>query len=70
MEKLREIRKKRGLTLPKLADMVGVTQFSIIRWERGTTSPTSEKLIALADALGVTPNDLLGVGETEKEEER
>ena len=64
MNRLRELRLKEKLTLQQVAKVLGVSQFSIIRWEKGETSPNAEKLKKLADLLHVTPNDLLGV-ETE-----
>lgn len=54
-EKLRELRKKNGLTLEKLATIAGLSKSYI--WElenRESPSPSAEKLNALADALGVT----------------
>ena len=53
-EKLRDLRKQRGLTLEKLADMAGLNKSYL--WElenRESQRPSAEKLTALADALGV-----------------
>jgi transcriptional regulator with XRE-family HTH domain len=53
-EKLRELRKQRGLTLEKLADISGLSKSYV--WElenRESQRPSAEKLTALADALGV-----------------
>ena len=53
-EKLNELRKQRGLTLEKLADMAGLSKSYL--WElenRESQRPSAEKLTALADALGV-----------------
>ena len=53
-EKLRELRKQRGLTLDKLADLAGLSKSYL--WElenRESQRPSAEKLTALADALGV-----------------
>jgi len=61
MNRLKELRLKEKLTLQQVAKVLGVSQFSIIRWEKGETSPNAEKLKMLADLLHVTPNDLLGV---------
>lgn len=38
-----------------------VTVFAVMRWAAGETMPRSEILPSVADALGCTPNDLLGV---------
>lgn len=53
-EKLRALRKERGLTLEKLADLAGLSKSYV--WElenRESQRPSAEKLTALADALGV-----------------
>lgn len=59
-EKLRELRKERGLTLDKLADMASLSKSYL--WElenRGSQRPSAEKLTALADALGVAASYFL-----------
>jgi transcriptional regulator with XRE-family HTH domain len=53
------LRKKRGLSQAQLAEIVGVEQPTIQRWERGTRMPDLESLDLLAKALGVTPGTLL-----------
>ncbi|OLU26465.1 MULTISPECIES: helix-turn-helix domain-containing protein [unclassified Pseudomonas] len=53
-EKLRDLRKQRGLTLEKLADSAGLSKSYL--WElenRESQRPSAEKLTALADVLGV-----------------
>jgi transcriptional regulator with XRE-family HTH domain len=53
-EKLRDLRKERGLTLDKLAEMANLSKSYL--WElenRESQRPSAEKLTALADALGV-----------------
>lgn len=59
-EKLNELRKKRGLTLEKLAEDAGLSKSYL--WElenRESQRPSAEKLTALADALGVTTSYFL-----------
>ena len=66
---LRMIREKSNLSQLELATMEGASERAVIRWEQG--DPVSMKnLLKLAKALGVTPNDLLGVGTVEKEESK
>ena len=60
-KRLKEIRKKSGITQQQLGDMVGVTKVSICCYENGTRTPTLETLIDLADSLNVHLNYLLGV---------
>jgi len=54
---LRRRRKLLGKTLADVSKASGVDISSISAYERGTISPTSERLLAILDALGV---DLLG----------
>lgn len=57
-------RKAAGLTQAELAEAVGETQVNISFWERTDKPPRSDVLPALAKALGVTINDILGVTKT------
>ena len=63
MEKLREYRKRAGMSMDALAKAVGVSMHSIFRWETGKTNPTAKEVVLLSDVLNVSPNELLGVGE-------
>jgi transcriptional regulator with XRE-family HTH domain len=54
-EKLRDLRKQKGLTLEKLAEMAGMSKSYL--WElenRESQRPSAEKLTQLADVLGVS----------------
>ena len=53
-------RKEAGLTQEELAKSLDVTQTVIWRYERGRRKPEPERLLELADALGVTTDALLG----------
>jgi len=70
LDGLQALRNRRGLSQAQLAEMVGVEQPTIQRWEKGKRLPDLEKLEALAGALGVTPGSLLdgvaivGIGPT------
>jgi transcriptional regulator with XRE-family HTH domain len=59
LDQLQSLRKKRGLSQERLAEMVGVEQPTIQRWEAGKRSPDLESLDALARALGVRPGALI-----------
>lgn len=67
MLKIRECRKKAGLSGVELAKRIGVTSAAISKWESNDRNPTPEMIVKLAGALGTTPNDLLGVEEKEGE---
>ena len=66
-ENIRNFRKKNDLTQEALADRLGVTYQSISRWENGTTYPDIELIPAIAEALAVTIDELLGMPQIEKE---
>ncbi len=59
-ERLALARHEVGLTQEQLAEKLGVTQRVITYWEREPVALRSEQLAALADALGVTADFLLG----------
>ena len=53
-QRIRELRKRRGYALEKLAERSGVSRSMISLIEREETSPTAAVLNKLADALGVS----------------
>lgn len=53
-ERIKELRKKHGLTQQKLGELVGVNKASISQWEQGEYAPSGDNLVALAKALGVS----------------
>lgn len=58
--KLREIRKRMGITQGQLAEMSNVHRVSISRYESGKKKPNVDSLKRLADALHVSTDELLG----------
>lgn len=59
--RLKELRKKKGLTLEQVADAVGTTRQTIHRYEHGVTANVPpDKIEALANTLDVTPAELMG----------
>lgn len=59
-EKLKRYRRGSGLTQKELAQKAGVTQSTVTQIETGTIAePRPRTLTKLANALGVTPTDLL-----------
>lgn len=59
-ERIRELRKKKGLTQQELANMINLTKVSISCYESGTRTPNLETFTDLVDALDTTPDYLLG----------
>ena len=60
-KKLVALRQAAGLTQQQLADQIGVDQSNIAFWERWGKAPRGEVLPKMAQALGVTVDELLGV---------
>lgn len=56
---LRELRNEKGLTQEQLAEMLGVTNRSISRWETGATMPEFDLLIQVAEYFGVSADEIL-----------
>lgn len=65
-ERIRDLRKQKGLSLEYLATEVGTSRQTIHRYETGAISNIpGEKVEALARALGTTPASLMGWEEQE-----
>jgi transcriptional regulator with XRE-family HTH domain len=58
-EKLRKLRKEKGLSQEELADIIGVSRQALSKWESGSSYPEMEKLIALSGLFGVTIDSLV-----------
>lgn len=68
-QKIRSLRRSRVLTQKELAAMVGVTGAQLHRYETGGTRIAASRLVALAKALGVRADSLIGSCTTEPEEQ-
>lgn len=53
-EKLVALRKEKGLSQLKLAEMMNVSRQAISRWERGTAVPSTDNLRCLGDLYGIS----------------
>ena len=58
--RIKELRKEKGLTQKALGMMINVTKVSISCYENETRSPDLETFEALVNALETTPDYLLG----------
>lgn len=56
---LRAWREAKYLAARELAEAVGVSRYSILRWERGTHAPSFPAVRRLAAALSITPDQLV-----------
>lgn len=61
-ERLRDARQRQGLSLRGLAKSLGVSPSLISQVETGKTQPSVSTLYAIVTELGVSLDDLLGVG--------
>lgn len=55
-ERIKELRKKQGLTQQKLGELIGANRASVSQWESGDVSPSADYLVALARVFGVSPH--------------
>lgn len=62
-ERIRELAKKRGLTLKQVAIKAGLSENAIYRYNQGI-EPKLPTLMAIANVLGVSVNYLLGEDDT------
>ena len=60
-KRIAETRRHLGLTQTKLAERVGVTAQAVSKWEQGRSCPDIAILDELADALGISLFELLGM---------
>ena len=60
MNRLKELRKQKGLTQQGLADEISVSKITILRWENEERQIKPEKAQQLADYFGVNVGYLLG----------
>jgi transcriptional regulator with XRE-family HTH domain len=54
-QRIKQLRKSRGLNQAEFAELLGVTQPTVSRWELGKSEPEFDQIVALADLAGETP---------------
>ncbi|HJB12716.1 MAG TPA: helix-turn-helix domain-containing protein [Candidatus Oscillibacter excrementigallinarum] len=59
-ERLKELRKEKGVTQREIAEFLGIKTRPYQNYESGDRRPDYEKLVALADYFDVTTDYLLG----------
>lgn len=60
-ERIKNLRKEKGMTLEEVAIKVGVGKSTVRKWETGMiANMRRDKIASLANALGTTPEYLMG----------
>ena len=60
-QKIKQIRKSKGMSLEQVGDIVGVGKSTVRKWETGDiANMRRDKIAKLANALGVEPSYLMG----------
>lgn len=59
-ERIKQARKKKGITQKELAEAVGVAEVTIRQYEADKYSPKYDKMVKIAEALNIPVSDLLG----------
>ena len=62
MNRINELREKKGLTQAQLGEVVGKSLHAISKWETGVNEPSHEDLINMSQFFGVSIDYILGVG--------
>ncbi len=58
-EKIIFLRKRKGMSQEQLANELDVSRQAIYKWETGSTTPDTEKVIKLSEIFGISFDDLL-----------
>ncbi|HOK81223.1 MAG TPA: helix-turn-helix transcriptional regulator [Clostridia bacterium] len=53
------LRKEKGMTQTELADLLGVTNKAVSKWETGESYPETSLLVPIANVFGITVDELL-----------
>ncbi|SHN87981.1 helix-turn-helix domain-containing protein [Desulfitobacterium chlororespirans] len=62
-QRIKELRKEKRLTQQALAKYLDISQQAIVRWESGTSEPSSSKLAKLCQVFNVSSDYVLGLTE-------
>ena len=64
--RLKELRESRGLTQKEVAEIIGYSEISYARYEKGEREPDISTLCKLAEYFNVTVDYLIGRGNLKK----
>lgn len=65
--RIRELRKQKGITMKQLGAVVGLAESTISQYENGKREPDNETLLRFGEYFGVTVGYLLGVEDAQPE---
>ena len=58
-ERLKQIRKEKGLSQEDLAELLDVSRQAVSKWEQGAGYPEVEKLLVLSNRLNISLDSLM-----------
>lgn len=59
-DRLRELRKEKGVFQQEIAALVGTSKMAVSHWEKGHSEPSIAQLIILSDFFNVSVDFLIG----------
>ena len=63
-DKLKELRKLKGLTQEELADILHISRSAVAKWEQGKGVPNKESIKDIVEFFGVSKEELFSVEDT------
>ena len=67
-EKIKEYRKKAGMTQEQIASRLDVTFQTVSKWETGTSCPDLSLIVPIARLFGISTDELFGVNDWEPDQ--
>ena len=61
IERIIELREKKGLSQSELAEQIGVTRQAVNAYEKGTRQPSPAVIVNIAKVLDCTTDYILGI---------
>jgi len=59
--RIKELRKRKGLTQEQLGDLLGISRATVYRYENNTQTPSLAKIVSLALYLNTSTDYLVGL---------
>lgn len=67
MNRIKELRKQKGVTMDGLAEYMGVSQGTIVHWENGSSQVKQDNSQKLANYFNVSESYLLGYSDNDNQ---